>query len=101
MGFLKRITDLFFREGSAKPDTGTYAYVRIKRTGEVVRVRMMKGYDISQNDEGRLFSRKVVMGTRGFDQVECTFYFNKDYKLVDAEIGRGGEWVDEEDYLGE
>jgi hypothetical protein len=98
MSFLKRFANFLFRDGASKPSDGIFAYVRIKRTGEVVRVRMMRGYDISQDDNGGFFSRKLVMGTRGFEQIDCTFYFDSSYHLVNTEVGRGGELATEEDY---
>lgn len=98
MGFLKKLVGaLTGGGGAAQDDSGVYVYVKVKRSGEIVRLRLMPGYDISKNEDGRFFSRKMVMGGRSFERVDATFYFDKSYKLVEADTP-GGEIVDEEAY---
>lgn len=97
MDFLKRL----FGGGGTSPanqgDGGTYAYVKLNRSGEVVRLRFMRGYDISQNDEGRHFSRKMIVGSKTFERVTGTFYFDKHYAIEEADL-EGGILVDEAAY---
>lgn len=97
MGFLKR---LFGGGGTANNDTGIYVYIRIKRTGEIVQVRVNRGAEISRNDNGNLFVRKLVMGTSSFDKAEATIYFNRDFRVTNADIS-GGELATRDDYLAQ
>ena len=101
MGFLKRITDLFSSDkASGDEDKGVYVYIKIRRSGEIVKLRLMPGYDISQDDNGYMFARKMVMGRRSFEQVEAELYFNNQYQLVNSELS-GGEVSDEASYLAQ
>jgi hypothetical protein len=96
MSFLKR---LFGGGGSAATPQGTVnVYVKVRRTGEVVPLRLRRGYDISEGDDGRLFARKTVMGKRSFERVEATIYFDKNNRVTEAELP-GGELSDEGAYL--
>lgn len=98
MSFLKK---LFGKRGSvASRDDGIYLYVKIRRGGEIVRVRVHKLNELSRNDEGQLFVRKLVMGTRSFERVEAEFYFDDSYHLTRADL-TGGEMVTEQDYLAQ
>lgn len=95
MDFLKR----FFGGGGSAADDGmtVMVYIKITRTGEIVPLRLRRGYDISQSDDGRHFARKLVMGKRSFERVEAELYFNAQGKVVDAELS-GGELVSAEEY---
>lgn len=96
MGFLKKIADAL-TGGSGSSDKGIYAYIKIKRSGEIVRLRLNPGNEISRNDEGQLFTRKLVMGLKSFDKVETILYFDDRYNITSADIS-GGELSNEAAY---
>lgn len=96
MSFLKKL----FGKGGESRDDGIYLYVKIRRSGEIVRVRVHKLNELSRNDEGQLFVRKLVMGTRSFERVEAEFYFDDSYRLTGAEL-TGGDMATEQDYLAQ
>jgi hypothetical protein len=98
MGFLKK---LLGGGGSSRgKDGGIYVYVRLARTGEVVRLRLTIGYEISRDDEGVLFTRKLIMGSSSFEKAEATIYFDDSYRVTGADI-TGGEIADESDWLAQ
>jgi len=99
MSFLKKLAGLF-GGGGAPADRGFFVYIKIQRTGEVVRLRLRPGYDLSIADDGKPFARKVIIGQRGFERVDAELYFDKNYNLVNAEIS-GGELSDEEAYFAQ
>jgi hypothetical protein len=76
---------------------GRYYYVRAKRTGEVIQIRLHRYNDLSMSDGGGYFTRKLVVGQRSFDRIEAEFYFDKNRNFVSAEV-TGGELVDRADY---
>jgi hypothetical protein len=77
---------------------GMYYYVRAKRTGEVIQVRLHRYNDLSMSDDGGgYFTRKLIVGQRSFDRIEAEFYFDKNRNFVSAEVS-GGELVDRDDY---
>lgn len=95
MGFLK---NLFGGGGANTPsDSGVYVYVKVHRTKEIVQVRLQRGYDISQSDDGGYFANKVVMGNKSFDRIDATFYFDSKYRLTGADLS-GGEIATEDDF---
>jgi hypothetical protein len=93
MGFLKKLLG----GGSGRQDDGIYAYIKLDRSGEIVRLRLTVGYEISRNDEGVFFTRKLVMGSRSFEKAEATLYFDDRYRITGADIS-GGELADESDW---
>lgn len=98
MSFLKKLFG-----GSATPsskDSGLYVYIKIRRSGEIIRVRIDRNNELSRDDDNKLFVRKQVMGTKSFERVDVTLYFDDNYKLLDAEMA-GGELSDKEDYLAQ
>jgi hypothetical protein len=98
MNFLKRLLG----GGKPTPDSlAIYVYVRLLRSGEVLKVRLQRGYDISESDEGGYFSRKLLMGRHSFDKVDATFYFSNRFALTNAEFSGGAELAQEADYLAQ
>ena len=95
MQFLKNL----FGGGQPTGDRGIYVYVRLKQSGEIVQLRLTPGYDISKDDNGKLFSRKLVVGTRSrsYIKAEVTLYFSNQYQVIDADID-GGELSTRGDY---
>lgn len=98
MDFLKKL--LGGSGGSSHEDRGLYVYIKIRRSGEIVRLRVSKESELSQADDGRLFVRKQVMGTQSFERVDVTLYFDESYRLKDAEMV-GGELSTKEAYLAQ
>ncbi len=107
MGFWKRIRELFAggSGGGQGRDSGFYYYVRINKLphqqspdDEIVKLRINPNNDLSRTDDGQLFVRKVVAGSKTFRRAEVTLYYDGKRRLVDHEIDNG-ELVEEEDYL--
>ena len=95
MNFLRKLLG-----GGANADDkdGVYFYVRAKRTGEVIRLRLHRFNDLSLNDDGSsYYTRKVVVGQRSFDRIEIEFFFDKNRNFVSADVS-GGTLVDRADY---
>ncbi len=93
MNFLKKIFG-----GARGGDDGMYFYVRAKRTGEVIQVRLHRYNDLSASDDGTsYYARKLVVGQRGFDRIEVEFFFDRNRGFVSADVS-GGELVDRADY---
>ncbi|MFN8448923.1 MAG: hypothetical protein U0521_10100 [Anaerolineae bacterium] len=68
MDFLKR---LFGGGAGGEDSAGLYYYIRLKGSGEVVRVRINRNNDLSLDDDGKGFwVHKVVMGTTSFQRAE-------------------------------
>lgn len=95
MNFLKRL----FGGGSRGGDQDAlYIYVRSARTGEVIRVRIHRYNDLSQNEEGEGYHvRKVVVGEKSFDRIEAHLNFDAKRHLIGGDV-TGGELVDEAAY---
>jgi hypothetical protein len=87
------------RGSSAAGDRdGIYLYIRSKRTGEVIRLRLHRYNDLSATDsEGGYFARKTIVGQSSFDRIEAEFTFDRHRRLTHDEI-TGGELVDREAY---
>ena len=96
MGFLKK---LFGGGQSRSSDSdGLYFYVRAKRTDEVIALRINRANDLSlTDDQNGYYVRKIAVGQRSFDRIECEFWFDKERRFVSADVS-GGELVDREDY---
>lgn len=99
MGFLKT----FFQKLTAPPKTHVnYFYtfkVRCKRCGEIIEGRLNLNNDLSidYEDGTNYVGRKVLIGGSNlcFQQIETTFKFSAEKKLLSREIS-GGEFVEEE-----
>ncbi len=95
MNFLKK---LLGGAASGGDKEGMYYYVRAKRTGEVIQIRMHRYNDLSMNEDGNgYYARKLIVGRRSFDRIEAEFFFDKNRSLVSADVS-GGELVDRTDY---
>jgi len=77
---------------------GLYYYVKGDRTGEVVQVRLHRYNDLSESDDQQgFYTRKLVVGQDHFERMEAEFFFDKNRKLVSADV-QGGSLVDREEY---
>lgn len=99
MGFFKRISQMLFGGGGGAmsgSDIGLYYYIRSKKTGEIVRLRVNPNNDLSaSDDDSSYFVRKLLHGTRGYDPIEVELTFDKSRKLKDSQI-TGGDMVTKE-----
>lgn len=95
MAFLKKM----FGGGDKPPkDNGIYIYVKLKRSNEVVSLRLDPQHELNLDpDKAGYFSKKHIVGPQTYQRAEATFYFNEEKKLVDASID-GGELSTQEAY---
>ncbi len=95
MGLIGRLRDLFGGGGEQPQDTGVYLYVRLNRTGEIVRLRLSPEHEFVPADDGEGYvTRKTIVGPRHFERAEATFSFDSSRVLTNADIS-GGALVDE------
>src|SRR5258706_7516841 len=99
MNFLKQLGDFFIRKKSTDQagDRGLYYYIRCSRCGEIIRLRINPMADLSIEDDGTRFVRKVIVGKRCYNRIEGEFRYNSGRKLINSEIS-GGELVRKDDY---
>lgn len=99
MDFLKRLFG-----GGARVDTsGMYFYIRSKRSGEIVQLRLDLNQLSPDYDGQRVagyFTRKTVVGNRSFERMEAEFTFDANKKLVEKTV-TGGEFVLREDWVAQ
>ncbi|MBX3083802.1 MAG: hypothetical protein KF716_19365 [Anaerolineae bacterium] len=99
MEFLQRIAKALFGGGSGSGsgvagDVGLYYYVKSKKTGEIIRLRVNPNNDLSETDEGgSYFVRKLLHGTRTYDPIEVELTYDKNRKMTEIKI-TGGDQVD-------
>ena len=103
MSFLSK---LFGRGKSAGPQNdewGMLYYVRCRKCGEVLRIRLDRRWDLQQEFEGSgdvvsgYTATKEVMGTQCFNMMHVEITFDTGYREKSKEV-RGGEFVTLEDY---
>lgn len=96
MGMFGRLRNLFGGgEGEQSADSGIYLYVRLDRTGEVVKLRLTPEHELVPDyEQGGYFTRKTIVGPRRFERAEATFTFDDSRELTGADIS-GGELVEE------
>jgi len=94
VGFLKKL----FGGGKSSDPDGLYFYIRADNTGEVIKVRLNRSNDLSLTEDMQgYFARKMIVGQKSFERIEAEFQFDKNRRLVAADIV-GGELVKREDY---
>ncbi len=100
MNFLKK---LFGGDPARSADGGLYYYIRSRRSGEIVRVRLDLNQLSPEYDGGRVtgyYARKVVVGQRSFERMEAEFGFDPNKRLIDKSV-QGGEFVSHEDWVAQ
>ena len=87
MGFLKKL----FGGGGTSPSSNFYPFsVRCDRCGEVIEGKINMSNDLSLDDEGGYYVRKVLMGSgRCFQQIEVTLQFDTSRQLLDKQVSGG------------
>ena len=100
MSFLKPILKIF----KPKPDItkmadrGMYYFIKCKRCGEVIRIRIDPMNDLSWDDSNTaLFVRKTIVGRRCYSRIEAEFTYDKDRNLTHSEV-ESGTLVDRDAY---
>jgi len=97
MDFLKKIFG-GGGEGGSSDSSGMYFYVRPKGCDEVIRVRVDRNNDLSDDDAGGYWVRKLVRGTSyKCMQVELQLFFDAQRSLRNSEVS-GGALVSEKEY---
>jgi len=62
----------------------------VARCGEIIEGKINMNNDLSLDDEGGYFVRKVLMGSgHCFQQIEVTFKFDASRSLQEKQISRG------------
>ena len=91
MGFLKKI----FGGGTSSSGSDFYTFnVKCDRCGETIEGKVNMNSDLSLDDEGGYFVRKVLMGGgRCFQQIEATFKFDASRGVQERDIS-GGTFVE-------
>ena len=99
MGLLRKLSNILMGgPGPTGGDVGLYYYVRCKRCGEVIRVRINPMNDLSlSDDEKTRFVRKTIVGQHCYNRIEAEFRYDANRKLIDTEI-TGGDLVSEKEY---
>ena len=98
MGLITKLLNRLFGQAGRSDDKGLYFYIKLARGGEIVRLRINPGYELTPRyEEGGFITRKLVTGPRSYNQAEVTLYFGGNRQLLRHEI-EGGEMVTEEAY---
>jgi hypothetical protein len=103
MGFLRNIRALL--GGAQKSQTGgLYLYVKLYKVpgkpsadDEVVQLRIHPYSEVSEDDDGHHFLKKMVVGSRTFRRAEITLFFDEKRNVRDHEI-TGGELTTEDEF---
>ncbi len=98
MDFLRKLFG-----GEPRDDSGLYFYIRSKRSGEIVRVRLDLNQFTPLYEGDKLtgyFVRKTVVGQRSFERMEAEFNFDANKRLIDKTV-TGGEFVEREDWVAQ
>ncbi len=99
MDFLRRL----FSGGGQPKDGGMYYYVRNRRSGEVVQIRLDINQLSPQIESGKVagyFTRKVVVGTKSFERMEAEFTFDSNRRLVEKTV-TDAEFVEQDVWLAQ
>jgi hypothetical protein len=100
MSFLRR---LFGGGGGPSRDGGMYYYLRSKRSGEIVQIRLDLNQLSPEYDGARVigyFTNKTAVGQRSFERMEAEFHFDSNKRLTDKSVS-GGEFVTRDDWLAQ
>ncbi|NPV67418.1 MAG: hypothetical protein HPY64_09770 [Anaerolineae bacterium] len=99
MDFLKRL----FGGGASRDTSGMYFYIRSRRSGEIIRLRLDLN-QLSPEYEGErisgYYTHKTLVGQRSFERLEADFTFDASKRLLEKSV-TGGEFVTREDWLAQ
>ena len=98
MSIFKGLKKLFGGTGGTGKDMGLYFYIRLDKSGEIVKIRLDPRHDLApEYKEGTYFSNKAIIGPKSIERADATFYFDEKRSFDHADI-QGGELTDEESY---
>jgi hypothetical protein len=103
MSFLDRLFGRGKSSGAQSDQFGMLYYVKCKKCGEVLRLRLDRRWDLQQEFEGSgdvvsgYLATKEVMGTQCFNMMHVEIVFDTGHREKNREV-RGGEFVSAEDY---
>jgi hypothetical protein len=94
MSLLKKIKEWFSGSGASQDRRSFCVTVRCRRCGEQIRARVDLSNDLSLQDDGSYYCRKVLMGEgHCFQRIEVEVTFSAERRLIGREI-QGGSFVD-------
>jgi hypothetical protein len=99
MDFLKRL----FGGGGAVQQGGTYFYIRSRRSGEVIQLRLDLNQLTPEYENERVsgyYAHKTLVGQRSFERLEAEFQFDPNKRLLEKSVS-GGEFVTREDWVAQ
>jgi hypothetical protein len=103
MSFLDRLLGRGKSNSPQADQFGLLYYVKCKKCGEVLRIRLDRRWDLQQEFEGSgdvvsgYTATKEVMGTQCFNMMHVEIAFDSGHREQNREV-RGGEFVSIEDY---
>lgn len=99
MDFLKRL----FGGGAPRDASGLYFYIRCRRSGEIIRLRLDLNQLSPEYEGDRVsgyYAHKTLVGQRSFERLEAEFTFDASKRLLEKSV-TGGEFVTHEDWLAQ
>jgi hypothetical protein len=103
MSFLDRLFGRGKSSGAQTDQFGMLYYVKCKKCGEVLRLRLDRRWDLQQEFEASgdvvsgYVATKEVMGTQCFNMMHVEITFDSGHREKNREV-RGGEFVSIADY---
>lgn len=100
MDFLRR---LFGGGGASFQSSGMYFYIRSRRSGEIIELRLDLNQLTPDYEKERVsgyYAHKTLVGQRSFERLEADFHFDPQKQLVDQKV-TGGEFVTREDFVAQ
>lgn len=98
MGLFGKLKKALGGDDRPPADDGLYLYIKLDRTGEVVRLRLTPQYELVPDyDAGGYVTRKTIVGPATFARADAEFRFDEGRSLIGEAIS-GGALVDEAAY---
>ncbi len=100
---MRWLKQLFTRRTRAEGNTALWLYVRCRRCGELIRVRIDRRYDLASEwrepgEPGPAYTmHKDIVGNRCFQRIRVTVGFDARLQMVERQI-EGGELLTDEAY---
>lgn len=100
MNLLKK---LFGGGGGGFQQSGMFFYIRSRRSGEIIELRLDMNQLTPDYENERVsgyFTHKTLVGQRSFERLEADFHFDPNKRLVEKTV-TGGEFVTREDFIAQ
>ncbi len=94
---------LFGGGGAPGDGNGMYFYIRSRRSGEIIQLRLDLNQLSPEYENERVssfYTRKTVVGQRSFERLEAEFSFDSNKRLVNKSV-TGGEFVTRDDWVAQ